>query len=180
MPKYTDVKILEYIEKPAFKNQSFEDWAKSEYEYQVSSDPKTEAVERAYFSNERSKVPVPPELESIAKMERDLLRVLSDMEILGVYADRVKLRELGDELEAKSRLLLAEMRDLVGEDFNPLSSKQVQHILYDRMGIAKGKKIKTGFSVDSETLAEIAKEYAIAGMILDYRGYEKLRSTYCE
>jgi DNA polymerase I-like protein with 3'-5' exonuclease and polymerase domains len=180
MPKYTDVKIIEYIEKPAFKNQSFENWAVSEYEYQVSTDPKTEAVERAYFSDKRSETPIQEELAGIVKMEHDLLGVLSDMEILGVYVDRDALRELGDELEAKSRLLLAEMRDLVGEDFNPLSAKQVQHILYDRMGISKGKKIKTGFSVDSETLAEIAKEYAIAGMILDYRGFEKLRGTYCE
>ncbi len=180
MTKFTDIKILDYVEKSNFKNQSFEDWAEFEHEYQVSSDPKTEAIEKAYFSMERCKKAIPAELEAVITMEYDLLQVLSDMEILGVYVDREILTELSSELQEKSRLLLAEMQDLVGEWFNPLSAKQVQHILYDRMGISKGKKIKTGFSVDSETLEEISKEYAIAGMILDYRAMEKLRSTYCE
>ena len=72
------------------------------------------------------------------------------------------------------------MHDLVGEVFNPLSAKQVQHILYEKLGIPTGKKIKTGFSVDSDTLEEISKNYAIAGLILEYRGVEKLRSTYTE
>lgn len=72
------------------------------------------------------------------------------------------------------------MQELVGESFNPLSAKQVQHILFDRLKVPTGKKIKTGFSVDSETLEEIGKNYGIANLILEYRGYEKLRSTYCD
>lgn len=181
MPKYTDAKILDYLEKTNFKNQSFADWVESDFEYQASLDPQKEALERAYFAMKRARDTVSDEqLDRVIQMERELLQVLSDMEILGVYVDRDTLREIGAELLEKSRRLLAEMQDLVGEGFNPLSAKQVQHILYERMGIPTGKKIKTGFSVDSETLAEISKDYAIAGMILDYRGYEKLRSTYCE
>jgi DNA polymerase-1 len=180
MPKFTDVKILDYVEKNNFKNQTFAEWVESEFEHQASIDPRLQAVEQAYYSKKRSEMALPEAFGPIVKMEHNLLQVLTDMEVLGVYVDREELQNLRSELQEKARLLLAEMRDLVGEDFNPLSAKQVQHILYDRMRIPTGKKIKTGFSVDSETLAEISKSHAIAGMILDYRGYEKLRSTYCD
>jgi DNA polymerase I-like protein with 3'-5' exonuclease and polymerase domains len=144
MPKYTDAKILDYVEKPNFKNQSFADWVESDFDYQSSLDPQTEALERAYFAGKRAEAPVTDmKLDQILHMEQELIQVLSDMEILGVYVDRDTLREISVELLEKSRLLLAEMKDLVGEDFNPLSAKQVQHILYERMGIPKGKKIKT-------------------------------------
>lgn len=180
MPKFTDVKILDYVEKSNYRNQTFAEWIEADFAYQVATDPQIQAIEQAYYSKKRSELPLSKEFGSIVQMEHDLLNVLTDMEMLGVYVDKQELYELSSELQAKSRLLLAEMQDLVGETFNPLSAKQVQHILYDRMRIPTGKKIKTGFSVDSETLAEIAKSHAIAGMILDYRGYEKLRSTYCE
>ena len=73
-----------------------------------------------------------------------------------------------------------ELNELAGEPFNPLSSKQVQHILYEVLGFATGKKNKTGFSVDSETLEELSRQTPIAEKILQYRIYEKLKSTYCE
>ena len=90
------------------------------------------------------------------------------------------LKEIAEELTEKARNLEIEMRELVGEPFNPLSAKQVQHILYEKLGLAPGKKIKTGFSVDSETLEELGKTCEIANMILTYRGYEKLRGTYAD
>ncbi len=86
-----------------------------------------------------------------------------------MYVDATILRDLGRELAIESAKLLAEMHELVGEAFNPLSAKQVQHILYEKLHIPTGKKIKTGFSVDSDTLEEISKNYAIAGLILAYR-----------
>lgn len=180
MPTFTDVRILDYIEKNNSKNQSFPEWVEAEYEYRASDDPVIQAVERAYFSEQRQSQPRKEGFETVEKMEHDLLKVLTDMEVLGVHVDEATLRDLSAELQEKARHLLAEMHDLVGEPFNPLSAKQVQYVLYTKLGIPTGKKIKTGYSVDSETLEEISKNYAIAGLILEYRGYEKLRSTYCE
>ncbi|HBA45171.1 TPA: hypothetical protein DEG21_02425 [Patescibacteria group bacterium] len=60
------------------------------------------------------------------------------------------------------------------------SAKQVQEILFEKLKIPTSKKIKTGFSVDNEALSFIAKDYAIASLILDYRGLQKLQSTYVQ
>ncbi len=180
MPKFIDTKILDYVESPTFRNQSFEDWVENIHDYQASGDTMERAIERAYWSSIRADQPRKTETERALKMDTDLMEVLAKMEFRGVYADPAVLTTVGEELRAKAALLLAEMHDLVNEPFNPLSAKQVQYILYTKLGIPVGKKIKTWFSVDSETLDEISKNYAIAGMILEYRGYEKLRGTYTE
>lgn len=72
------------------------------------------------------------------------------------------------------------MRELVGEPFNPLSAKQVQYILFEKLGLKTTRKIKTGFSVDAEVLEELGKTCDIANLILRYRAIEKLRGTYTE
>jgi DNA polymerase-1 len=180
MPKFIDTKILDYVESSTFRNQSFEEWAEFAHNYGVSSDPLEQAMERAYFSFNRAALPRKEETRAALEMDDALMEVLADMETTGVYVDAPTLRDVGQELQEKASLLLQEMHELVNEPFNPLSAKQVQYILFTKLGIPVGKKVKTGFSVDSETLEEISKTYAIAGMILEYRGYEKLRSTYAE
>ena len=66
----------------------------------------------------------------------------------------------------------------MGETFNINSPKQVQGILFDKLGIPPKKKNKTGYSVDNEVLSEIAREYDIARLILECRTLSKLDSTY--
>lgn len=180
MPKFTDTKILEYLESPSFRNDTFSDWARREHDYETSDDPVILATEKAHFSIERSNKDALEGLSGIRDMENELLVVLAKMEHRGVYVEKSELREIAEELREKSRALETEMYELVGEVFNPGSAKQVQYILYEKLGITKGKKIKTGFSVDSEALELISKDYAIADLILSYRTYEKLRATYAE
>ena len=80
----------------------------------------------------------------------------------------------------ESKNLSLEIYDLVGEQFNLNSAKQVQVILFEKLHIPVSKKIKTGFSVDNEALSLIGQKYEIANLILRYRTLEKLRSTYIE
>lgn len=67
-----------------------------------------------------------------------------------------------------------------GETFNINSPKQIQVLLFEKLKIKPLKKNKTGFSVDTEVLEEIAKTHDIARMILEYRLLAKLDSTYVE
>jgi DNA polymerase I len=180
MTRYTDAKILEYTESPTYREGNADEWIERIYEHSVSGDTSERALERVYFASKRAQMERKSGLEQTRDMDHALLPVLLGMETVWVYADKQVLSDLAVTLDERARLLLAEMHDLVGETFNPLSAKQVQHILYEKLGIATGKKIKTGFSVDSDTLEEISKNYAIAGLILEYRGLEKLRSTYAE
>ncbi len=180
MTKFIDIKTLDYIEKANFKNRTFEDWLVEVKEYNCSGDSEIRAIEKAHFSLERASEDRVPGTDRALEMDQKLLPVLARMEHYGVYVDRNELQNVATELAEKARALEIEMRELVGEPFNPLSAKQVQYILYEKLGLSPGKKIKTGFSVDSETLEELGKTCEIANMILLYRGYEKLRGTYAD
>lgn len=183
MPKFQDLKTALALSDSKRKISDFREYAERVHEYAASDESLTEAFERAYFADKDfrdEKEMLPPENDAVASLESELLPVLARMEATGVYADAKELRDIGEELREKSKNLELEMVDLVGEPFNPNSAKQVQYVLFDKLKIPSGKKIKTGFSVDSDTLEEIGKTYAIANLILEYRSYEKLRATYAE
>lgn len=115
---------------------------------------------------------------SILQIESDLLPILAKMEETGVLLDEKRLHIIGERIRADILVLEAEIYELVGEHFNINSPKQIQGILFDKLKIVPKKKNKTGYSVDNEVLEEIAEEYAIARLILEYRTLSKLDSTY--
>lgn len=183
MPKFRDLKTAVVLSDSRRRAAAFPEYAETVHEYAVADDAATSAFERAYFSDKdfTSDAALTEGVsEAVFALESELTPVLAKMEADGVWVSKEELVELAEELRAKAKNLELEMFDLVGEPFNPNSAKQVQHVLFEKLGIPAGKKIKTGFSVDSETLEEIGKNYGIAKLILEYRIYEKLRSTYAE
>ena len=114
------------------------------------------------------------------EIEEPLARILASMEIAGVQVDPEVLREMGRELTEKIKDTEKEIFLLAGEAFNINSPKQLGGILYDKLGLPRGKKTKTGYSTDADTLEYLAAEYEIAGKILEYRQYAKLKSTYID
>ncbi len=110
-------------------------------------------------------------------MEMKLLPILTEMELQGVRIDKKKLLEIGGEIADKIKNLELEIFDVVGGRFNIASPKQIQE-LFQKLGIPLTKKNKTGYSVDTEVLEEIAKSYDIARLILEHRLLSKLQSTY--
>lgn len=114
----------------------------------------------------------------IIQLELDILPILAKMEEKWVLVDEKKLQEIGERIRADIRWLEIEIYELVGERFNINSPKQIQGILFDKLKIVPKKKNKTGYSVDNEVLEEIAQEYDIARLILEYRTLSKLDSTY--
>ncbi len=148
--------------------------------YSASDDPRILAQERAVISW-RDETPMPnDEREVIISLESACMGVLARMEGRGVAFDHTKLESLGNELEKKIRQSEEAIYEVTGERFNVNSVKQVQEILYERLNLPKGKKIKTGHSVDNETLSELSGSHAIAGMILEHRSMSKLLGTYVE
>lgn len=116
----------------------------------------------------------------IYELESTLIGVLARMESRGVSFDSEKLRDIGERIRADIARLETEIYDIIGERFNLNSPKQLQVILFEKLGIKPTKKNKTGYSVDNDVLEEIAKNYDIARLILEYRGLAKLSSTYVE
>lgn len=102
------------------------------------------------------------------------------MEHTGVRLDRAHLIDIGTRIDRDIISLEREIRELANTPININSPKQVAELLFGKLGIKPTKKNKTGYSVDNEVLEEIAKDYDIARLILEYRSLAKLQSTYVE
>jgi len=114
-------------------------------------------------------------------IELPVMRVLYEMERNGVLLDcdllRIQSRELGEKLLA----LEAKAFDAAGQPFNLNSPKQLREILFDKLGLPAKKKTPGGDpSTDEEVLQELALDYPLPKILLDYRGMAKLKSTYTD
>lgn len=117
------------------------------------------------------------ELEELFMMELDLSIVLANMEIDGLKVNRKTLTDLGAKIEKDQDEVAERIYELAGETFNINSVKQLRTILFDKLGLPPTKKTKTGYSTSSEVLEKLS-DYEIANLILEYREYNKLNSTY--
>ncbi len=113
-------------------------------------------------------------------IEFPLIDVLAAMERQGIALDSSQLAELSLELGKTIHQREGEIYALAGETFTINSPKQLQTILFEKLGLAKGKKIKTGYSTDAATLAGLADKHDIVRKVLNYRELSKLKSTYVD
>ncbi len=115
-------------------------------------------------------------------MERPLIPVLVAMEREGILVDRAELRHLSNDFAKRLALLETEIHKLAGREFNLGSPKQLGEVLFDEMGIAGGKKGKTGaYGTGADILENLAAQgHALPARILDWRQLQKLKSTYTD
>ena len=114
-------------------------------------------------------------------IEMPAMRVLYTMERNGVLLDsallQIQSRELGEKLVA----LETRAHEAAGQPFNLNSPKQIQEILFDKLGLPVVKKTPSGTpSTDEEVLQELALDYPLPKLLLEYRGMAKLKSTYTD
>jgi DNA polymerase I len=119
-------------------------------------------------------------LDLFEHLEQPLLPLLMDMEDLGIGLNRPYLSELRGEFARRMRDLEASIHAQAGTVFNVNSGKQLQEVLFDRLGLTPPKRIKTGFSTDSEVLHQLAAAHPICADLLAYRELAKLQSTYVD
>jgi DNA polymerase-1 len=114
------------------------------------------------------------------EVELPLTFVLAQMERTGISLDEAILAEMGHEFDSWINQLTGEIYRLAGEEINLNSPKQLGVLLFDKLGLAKGKKTKIGYSTSAEVLEALAPEHEIVAKILDYRQLVKLKSTYID
>lgn len=122
-------------------------------------------------------------LDTLLKtVEFPLVNVLAQMEFEGVRVDKEVLNNMSGELQEASLKAQEEIFAIAGCEFNIASPKQLGEVLFDRMKLVeKPKKTKTGqYATGEEILSKLAIHHEIANKILEFREYQKLKSTYVD
>lgn len=114
------------------------------------------------------------------EIEFPLIKVLSDMEATGVAIDANFLRNLSKKLSKD----LINLREVIyghaGYEFNINSTQQLSKVLFEKLNLPPVKKTKTGFSTDTSVLERLKGTHPVIDLLLEYRQYTKLQSTYID
>ncbi|KPK10428.1 MAG: DNA polymerase I [Acidithiobacillales bacterium SG8_45] len=123
-----------------------------------------------------------PSLEKLfSEIEMPLVKVLVRMERTGVKIDAAMLRKQSQQLAKRILEIEAMAHKSAGQPFNLGSPKQIQEVLYDKLELPVLKKTPKGApSTAEEVLQELALDYELPELILEWRGLSKLRSTYTD
>jgi len=118
--------------------------------------------------------------ELAAALEFPLVGVLAAMEHHGILVDRDYLEKLNADFGEKMATLERAIQDQAGEDFKVNSPLQLQRILFEKLGLPKTRKIKTGYSTDAAELEKLAGAHPIIGSLIEYREVAKLKTGFTE
>ena len=111
-------------------------------------------------------------------IEVPLTRVLAAMEITGIKVNAQTLKDMGSKLTERLADIEGQIYAAAGEEFNINSTKQLGHILFEKLKLPVIKKTKTGYSTAVDVLEKLADQAPIVEDILQYRQIAKLQSTY--
>lgn len=121
------------------------------------------------------------EMEALfTDIEMPLVRVLADMEITGVRVDKNILEEMKEELKVKIERISNDIYNLVGEEFNIASTKQLGEILFIKLGLPGGVKTQKGYKTDAKVMHKLLGSHPVIEKVLEYRNITKIYSTYVE
>ncbi|RKX43452.1 MAG: DNA polymerase I [Thermotogae bacterium] len=177
--KYLGYKMISYKEVTAtvlggdFRNVPLEKAARYSVEDAVIALRLFEVLSKRLYEEEL--------LEVFERVEMPVVNVLAKMELTGVYVDVEYLKELSRKYEEKMEKIAEKVFEETGERFNLNSPSQVAHVLFEKLGLKPLKKTKGGkYSTSAEVLEELAASSDVARHILEFRKYQKLKSTYVE
>ena len=111
-------------------------------------------------------------------LEFPLVEVLARMEHNGILVDRGYLEKLNGEFGQKMATLEGTIQQLAGENFKVNSQPQLQRILFEKLGLPKTRRIKTGYSTDAAELEKIADAHPVVASLLEYPGGLKAQDRF--
>ena len=154
------------------------------HEYLQIDNPEFIAVEEIYQNHLRLENYLKAQIfeqkseKVLIDLEIPLVPVLFKMEKKGILIDQEFLKIQSKELTSEVAALDKEIQTLSGQTFNVASPKQLATVLFGKMQLPTARKTKTGFSTDNEVLEKL--DHPIAKLILQYREFSKLKSTYVD
>ncbi len=113
-------------------------------------------------------------------LEIPLIEVLADMEMAGIKIDTGLMKSFSERLSAELAGIERRIYFLAGGEFNINSPRQLQEILFEKIGLKPAKKTKTGYSTNMDVLEQLAAGHELPREIMEYRGLSKLQNTYVD
>lgn len=173
--KVEDTMLAAYVINPQSDSRNINDLCAA---YDISVKPGFEAAAVWDAWNKLSERLAKDGLTSLYRdVELPLMYVLSDMEQAGIRVDPEYLKTLGKLYDERISRVTKEIYALAGKELNLNSPKQLKALLFDEMKLPVPGGKKTA-GTGAEILEELADDYPICGLILEYRKYQKLQSTY--
>ncbi len=114
------------------------------------------------------------------EVELPLVRLLRKMERAGLKLDTELLRTISDRVKAEADQLEREIFELTGEEFTLGSPKQLEEVLFGKLGLSRKRRGKTGYSTDARVLQAIRTEHPVIAKIERWRELTKLAQTYLD
>jgi DNA polymerase I len=114
------------------------------------------------------------------EIELPLASVLADMETEGVAIDVPYLKHMQEELGGQLSAIEAEVEQVAGQKFNLNAPQQLAKVLFEDLRLPVGKRTRTGYSTDADTLESLRDKHPIIPLIEEYRQLSKLKSTYVD
>ena len=115
-------------------------------------------------------------------IEMPLIPVLADMELAGIQVDGNYLKQLSGEFQERLDQKMDQIYAEAGQEFNINSPKQLGQLLFEELDLPKNltRRTKTGYSTDIRVLQRLAPHHPLPELILEYRSFSKLKSTYTD
>ncbi len=179
-----DISLAGYILNPSSNDYTVSRLAK-EYSVQVKCDTEDEFVLSAgALKTLTEKMSAEIEKNSqnhlMFDIEIPLSEVLASMELEGFKVDKDGIINFGQKLENDIKILQESIYEEVGYEFNINSPKQLGVALFEDLGLPAKKKTKSGYSTNADVLESLQYVHPVIKMILNYRSFAKLKSTYCD
>ncbi len=179
-----DVSLGAYLLNPSSSDYSPERLCA---EYRVSvPDVEGEGVDHAFCALPELSKKLQKEIEEknqkelLDTIELPLAKVLARMENIGFAVDRQGIETYGEYIGDRLKTFEQEIYNSVGYEFNINSPKQLGVALFEKLGLPAKKKTKSGYSTNADVLEGLRNYHPVIGLILEYRTYAKLKSTYCD
>lgn len=200
-----DLMIAEYLLRPSVSQYSLEAMAMAYLEVKIDSDEavlgkgvktktfaqlEPEVLQKLVAERASAAIALMPAVavalsdneltELFETVEMPLVEVLAGIEYEGFYIDQTELESLNEAVSLKIEEIEKDIFGYVEKPFNLNSPKQLGEVLFEKLGLPHGKKTKTGYSTSADVLEKLKTAHPIVSLILEYRTFAKIKSTYLD
>jgi DNA polymerase I len=177
-----DTEVAAYLLEPAARAYPFRELCEDRgLAAQVDDETGADAVLcQALAAWQREEIRARGLTDLLNDVELPIVRILRDMELVGVKLDTAQIKEISERVKAEANGLESEIFELAGEEFTLGSPKQLEEILFGKLGLSRGRRGKTGYSTDARVLQAIRAEHDIIPKVERWRELTKLAQTYLD